>query len=185
MNGWGMSQYLFEHLRSPGRTIAELAVDPAAHWGVFTGLFGFARNELYRVSAFTGDAPDADPHCVASEIWTPTARPDTDAPCTRPGLYVFRRFHVLETDVDEVVALSVEAWRTFEHGDDYAAEPMGLFRPPTDADGIVRMMLVTWYDGFASWETSRMPAPQARDNFQRRHALTLTTYAVATRLMGH
>ncbi len=179
-----MSQYLFEHLRSPGRTLEDLAVEPHRHWGVFAGLFGFARNELYRVTAFTGEVPPADRHCVTSEIWAPTVRPVSDEPCTRSGLYVFRRFHVLERDVDEVVALSAEAWRTFEHGDDYAAQPMGLFRPAADADGIVRLMLVTWYDGFASWETSRTPAPEARENFARRHALTLTTYAVATRRLG-
>ena len=179
-----MSQYLFEILRSPGNTLADLEVNASAHWGVFSGLFGLANNELYRVTAFDGSEPSADAHAISREIWTPTARPQTDAPCTRSGLYVFRRFHVREADVEEVVALSAEAWRTFEHGDDYAAEPQGLFCPPANADGIVRMMLVTWYDGFASWETSRTPAPEARENFRKRHALTLTSYAVATRLLG-
>ena len=45
------------------------------------------------------------------------------------------------------------------------------------------MMLVTWYDGFDSWEISRNPAPAARENFSRRRDLTLQTYAVATRLV--
>jgi phage terminase large subunit GpA-like protein len=102
----------------------------------------------------------------------------------RPGLYEFRRFHVLAGHVDEVVALSTQAWETFETGHDYAAEPQGLFCPPADADDVVRMMLVTWYDSFGSWETSRSPAPDAMQNFQKRQALTLTTYAVATRLVA-
>jgi hypothetical protein len=45
------------------------------------------------------------------------------------------------------------------------------------------MLLCTWYDGFASWETSRAPAAAARENFRRRHALTASTWAIATRLV--
>jgi len=154
-------------------------------WGVFSGLFGLAGNELIVVSADATNAPAAaSPLAVASEAWQPTARPVDMDPCSKEGLYVFRRFHVREGDVDEVVALSRQAWETFEIGQDYAAQPQGLFRPPSDDEGIVKLMLVTWYDGFASWETSRRPAPEAAENFRRRHALTLTTYAVATRLVG-
>jgi len=153
-------------------------------WGAFNPLFGPASNELLMVSALDDDAePIASPASVAAEVWSPTARPADSTPCSRQGLYVFRRFFVREQHVDEVVALSKQAWETFEGSADYAAEPQGLFRPGTDAEGVVRLMLVTWYDSFDSWETSRQPAPAARENFQRRHALTLSTYAVATRLV--
>ena len=95
----------------------------------------------------------------------------------------FRRFHCREEHVDELVQLSTQAWQTFEGAAEFDAEPMGLFRPPRDADGVVRMLLVTYYDGFASWQTSRAPDKSARENFARRHALTLASYATATRLI--
>ncbi len=153
-------------------------------WGAFAGLFGPASNELLVISALVDAAqPVASPAAVAQETWQPTARPAGTEPCQRPGLYVFRRFVVREEHVEEVVTLSRQAWETFETSADYAAQPQGLFRPATDADGVVRLMLVTWYDGFDSWETSRQPSPAAQENFQRRHALTLSTYAVATRLV--
>jgi hypothetical protein len=46
------------------------------------------------------------------------------------------------------------------------------------------MLLVTWYDGFDSWQTSRQPTAEATDNFRRRRALTQSTIAYATRLVG-
>ena len=153
-------------------------------WGAFTGLFGPASNELLVISALADDAqPVASAAAVAHESWQPTARPLGTQPCSEPGLYVFRRFNVREQHVEEVVALSRQAWETFETSADYAAQPQGLFRPAADADGSVRLMLVTWYDGFDSWEISRQPSPEAQENFQRRHALTLSTYAVATSLV--
>ncbi len=153
-------------------------------WGAFNGLFGPAANELLVVSALADDQePVASPASVAAELWESTARPLDATPCAKQGLYVFRRFFVREQHVDEVVALSKQAWETFEGSADYAAEPQGLFRPQTDADGVVRLMLVTWYDGFESWETSRQPAPEAQENFQKRRDLTLSTYAVAARLV--
>jgi hypothetical protein len=44
------------------------------------------------------------------------------------------------------------------------------------------MLLVTWYDGLESWQTSRAPDPAAVENFKRRRALTDGTVALATRL---
>ena len=44
------------------------------------------------------------------------------------------------------------------------------------------MLLLTWYDGFESWQASRAPHPDALANFQRRAALTGGTVAYATRL---
>lgn len=186
-----MSYFYYQKLRARSNDHQDLLgeINLGEHlegqrWGVFTGLFGLASNEVIVVGSFAdGDSlPAPSPLAVAAEQWTPTARPLTPAPCQREGLYVFRRFHVRPEDVDEVVALSAQAWNTFEVSDEYAAEPQGLFRPPPDQDGIVRMMLVTWYDGFESWQRSRQPAPEARENFRRRRALTSTSYAMATRL---
>ena len=186
-----MTSFLFQKLRADTNTNLGLIDDvsrgeqfPGDLWGAFSGLFGLAQNEVIVVSSSeTDDKLDASPLAAEAEVWQPTARPLGRQPLTRQGLYVFRRFHVAEQDVDEVVALSKQAWTTFEVSDGYAAQPCGLFKPPADDDGLVRMMLLTWYDGFASWETSRYPAPQARDNFRRRQQLTRLTYAVATRLI--
>ena len=174
-------------------------------WGVWRGLFGIASNELLvmvtgtttgagmsaRGVADAGGLPDAarpalpgDVAVVDSAALQATVRPASSAPLTEPGLYVFRFFEVRPRDCDEIVALSRQAWQTFETAADYASRPMGLFRPDGESGRAwVRMLLVTWYDGFASWETSRTPAPAARENFRRRHALTGGTVAYATRLV--
>lgn len=187
-----MTSFFFQKLQADTNTNLGLVndVSDGRHfqgelWGAFTGLFGLAGNEIIVVSSTDeNESLDASPLAQVAEVWQPTARPVDRQPLTKQGLYVFRRFHVAEQDVDEVVALSKQAWTTFEVSEGYAAEPYGLFKPPADEDGIVRMMLVTWYDGFASWETSRNPAPDARENFRRRHQLTHLTYAVATRLIA-
>jgi hypothetical protein len=186
-----MTTFYFQKLRADTNTNVDLVNDVTTGkhfqgelWGAFTGLFGLAGNEIFVVSSSDADDRlEVSPLAAEAEVWQPTARPLDRQPLTNQGLYVFRRFHVAEQDVDEVVALSKQAWTTFEVSEGYAAEPYGLFKPPADEGGIVRMMLVTWYDGFASWETSRNPAPDARDNFRRRHQLTHLTYAVATRLI--
>ncbi len=180
-------QFQFNHLRGRANhnqdVLKALRDDPTPSWGMFTGLFGMAANEVYVVTATPLQTSGLPADVIRQEAWQPTARPTDDSPLHKSGLYVFRRFHVREADVAEVVALSTSAWETFETAADYATEPVGLFQPATDPDGIVRMQLVTWYDGFASWETSRAPDAQAVENFKRRRDLTLTTYAVATRLV--
>ena len=117
-------------------------------------------------------------------LLAPTVRPESTAPCERPGLYVFRFFEVATVDVSEGAALSRQAWETYENADNYASEPQGLFRPAGTASESGRMLLVTWYDGLESWQTSRRPHPKARENFQRRRELTRGTMALATRLVA-
>ena len=161
-------------------------------WGVWEGLFGIASNELIVVAAASGRLPASaftDPLASApieirdSLLLTPTVRPEGSAPCETPGLYVFRFFEVPTANVAEVAALSREAWETFENADDYQSEPQGLFRPLDQSAASGRMLLVTWYDGLESWQTSRAPDPAARENFLRRRALTNGTLALATRLI--
>jgi hypothetical protein len=196
-----MSVFDYLHLREPlgDRARLESAVaDMAAGvwrdggrsvWGVWEGLFGVASNELLVITSSDGTAGGEPPVAAGVEVLEsvallPTARPGDRAPLRRAGLYVFRSFDVLPEDVDEFVDLSTRAWRTFEHAEDYAAEPQGLFRPlkmPTE--GPAGLLLVTWYDGLASWETSRRPAQEAAENFQRRRTLTRATGAVAARLL--
>ncbi len=96
---------------------------------------------------------------------------------------MFRFFDVRNADVEEIAALSNEAWITFEDTDAYAAEPQALFCQADRSEERGVMLLLTWYDGLVSWQTSRKPAPESRENFQRRHALTAGTIAYATRLV--
>ena len=157
-------------------------------WGAFFGLFGIGSNELALVLRCDGPAPTdlvtrAGFQVVEQLDLVPTVRPKAFAPLTRAGLYVFRFFDVRNSDVEEIAALSQEAWTSFEDTDAYAAEPQALFCQADRSDERGVMLLLTWYDGLASWQASRRPPPEARANFQRRHALTAGTIAYATRLV--
>jgi hypothetical protein len=167
----------------------DAALTPASRWGVFHGLFGLGSDELFVVSV--GDVARVNDNLGALEavreaetlLVEPTVRPASEAPLDREGLYVFRFFEVANRDVEEIAALSAEAWETFEATDDYSAEPQALFCQADRAAERGRMLLVTWYDSLESWQTSRSPHPQARENFRRRHAMTQGTIAYATRLL--
>lgn len=169
--------------------VAALESDGVHVWGTFYGLLGIASSDFVLMTQSAGGTARPDEALrgctiVAQHELVATVRPSTPAPrLERPGLYVFRFFDVANTNIDEVARLSREAWTTFEATDAYAAEPQGLFAPRDRRPRDGRMLLLTWYDGFASWETSRQPAPAARENFTRRHALTRSTIAYATRLM--
>ena len=188
--------YAFTRLSARGRdygaaaqALQDSGVEPAGFWGVFHGLFGVASNELIVVSYgdvdHVHDAIGGMDEVVAANtlLLEPTVRPTEYAPRTREGLYVFRFFEVEHKDVDEIAALSFEAWKTFENVDDYEAEPQGLFRQQDTTTATGRMLLCTWYDGLNSWQASRTPPATAGENFRQRHALTKGTVAYATRLL--
>lgn len=195
--------YCYLHLRGRGRDNADLKSllpdlagawrqQTITLWGVWEGLFGVASNELILIAAAAGERPesaftdqlDGQPLDVLEvRLLNPTVRPDGTAPCETPGLYVFRFFDVDMENVDEVARLSRQAWETFENSDDYRSEPQGLFRPADTSAPMGQMLLVTWYDGLESWQTSRRPAPEAMENFQKRRELTHGTMAIATRLV--
>ena len=150
-----------------------------------------ASNELIVVSY--GDVTGVDAAIAATpgvaEVQTlllePTVRPTEDEPRTRAGLYVFRFFDVQHKDVEEIAALSFEAWKDFEAGGgDYDAIPQGLFRQHDVSAESGRMLLCTWYDGLNSWQASRTPPGDASERFRARHQLTRGTIAYATRLLG-
>jgi hypothetical protein len=171
------------------KVIVPLAARGASVWGAFQGLFGIASSDVVVLTqSANGDARPvvAPPDFTVREQYplAATVRPAVPAATLeRPGLYVFRFFNADAEHVDEIVHLSNEAWTTFERTSDYASQPQGLFRPLERVPGPVRLLLLTWYDGFASWERSRRPAPAAVRNFQRRQALTRGTIAFATRLI--
>jgi hypothetical protein len=195
--------YCYLHLRGAGRDTKALRSNLTESvlgawrqsgitvWGIWEGLFGVGSNELIVVAAAAGDRPqtaftDALNSAVVLDVLmlTPTVRPEGTAPCEKPGLYVFRFFDVDNENVEQIAALSLDAWKSFENTDNYEAEPQGLFaqQDRTAVEG--RMLLVTWYDGLNSWQTSRRPAPAAMENFLQRRALTHGTRALATRLVG-
>ena len=165
------------------------ALRPASLWGAFHGLFGVGSNELIVVSY--GDVAGVDGALAATAgvvsvdtlLLEPTVRPTADEPRTREGLYVFRFFDVAHKDVDEIAALSFEAWKDFETADVYDAVPQGLFRQQDVSAARGRMLLCTWYDGLNSWQASRTPPGRASENFRKRHLLTGGTIAYATRLL--
>ena len=156
-------------------------------FGVFQGLFGLASNELYVVLNHDGPMPDVDVafdqfERVSAVDLEPTVRPTDHSPRIRDGIYVFRWFEVHMKDVDEIAALSNTAWETFETG--FATEVQGLFAQPDRSVDRGRMLLITWYEDLNAWQDSRRPAPEARENFMRRHQLTLEAFPVATRLVS-
>jgi hypothetical protein len=168
---------------------AELNVVP---WGVFSGLFGVASNELIVMAAAEGEREIDDFTSSVKPVGklqrarslANTVRPVAIAPLKRQGLYVFRFFDVYNKDVNEIAQLSRGAWTTFENTSDYSAEPQGLFCEPDLTPEQGKMLLLTWYDGLESWQASREPHPQARQNFLQRAALTRRTVALATRLVS-
>ena len=191
--------FAFSRVRAAGRDFRDAhraltaddcaALGGAKLWGAFFGLFGVGSNEFVLVTS--GDVAGvheriaAVPEVAGSEtlLLEPTVRPTDDSPRTRAGLYVFRFFEVSHSDVDEIASLSKTAWETFEGVDAYNAEPQALFCQHDRSGERGKMLLCTWYDGLNSWQTSRNPAPEARDNFQRRGRLTHSTIAYATRLI--
>jgi hypothetical protein len=190
--------YCFMHLRGQGNNTDQLqaalsAALPAwrehgmSPWGIWRGLFGVASNEqLVMLAAEDLHGTDEFSQLLTPSIelvrattFVPTVRPLDASPCAQPGIYVFRFFTVLATDVAEFIELSQDAWTTFEGADAYAAAPKGLFREVADAE-FLDMLLVTWYDSLQSWQTSRQPAAEAKARFIRRHQLTRSTVALAT-----
>lgn len=164
---------------------------PASVWGAFHGLFGVGSNELIAVTVGDDDTVDAsietarrlDVDHVYALTLKPTARPTSTDPLTREGLYVFRFLDVRNADIDEIASLSAQAWRTFESPDEYRAEAQALFCQRDRSEVRGRMLLLTWYDGLNSWQTSREPPAQAQALFQRRRTLTSGSIAYATRLV--
>jgi len=195
--------YCYLHLKGNGRDsrslkealkdriLGEWRQSGITVWGIWEGLFGVASNELLIMAASSDERDEraftaalkGDAEVLAADALAATVRPVGDAPCDKPGLYVFRFFDVNNSDVEEIATLSNQAWTTFEVTDDYQAEPQGLFRQQDLSAERGRMLLVTWYDGLGSWQTSRQPAPESVENFRRRRDLTFGTRALATRLV--
>ena len=92
---------------------------------------------------------------------------------------MFRWFTIDPIKINEIVSLSAEAWPVFEG--EFETRVLGLFAEDTFAPDT--LLLLTWYANLAVWEKSRNPPLEARENFLKRHKLTLSTLPVATRLL--
>ena len=120
-----------------------------------------SRKQLIAVSAHAGLDDNWQPPegCEVVTQWVvkPTVRPQTPAPLTRAGVYVFRDFWLPYEHLEEAVMLSSSAWQTFETAEAFAAEPMGLFAPAWElpASQECQLHLLTWYPDFTPMGNSR------------------------------
>ncbi len=176
-----------------GATLPALERDGGALWMLANGLFGLWNHEVILVTTWPRDAGPSS--LVAATLpaessiaehyeFVATARPGNDERPAKPGIYVHRLFGVDAANVDRFVALSDEAWRTFEVSGDYRAEPQGLFQQREHPGSGGLMLLITWYDRLDSWERSRTPPAEAAANFRERAAITTRSIAYPTRLIG-
>ena len=153
------------------------------HWGIFPGVFGLGTNEAYWV--VQGDSMVCPIHAddqlelIEQVSLNPTVRPKEYAPRSKPGIYVFRWFEVEASKIDQVVALSDQAWGAFEGGFD--TEIQGLFTVQPRFDRYA-MVLVTWYRNLTVWQDSREPDPSAKQLFVERQMLLDSARPIATRL---
>ena len=177
---------LLEYAR--GTLIPELEKRGLVAYGVFQGLFGLASNELYlvvssevAVTAISQQDLNSGFQITESFAFIPTIRPTDHTRRTREGIYVFRWFDVMNKDVEEIAELSAKAWLTFEEGFD--TEVQCLFAEQSQASKQGKMLLITWYQNLSVWQESRQPPEDARENFMRRHRLTLQAKPIATRLV--
>ncbi|HWA64000.1 MAG TPA: hypothetical protein VG939_21690 [Caulobacteraceae bacterium] len=191
--------YLFVRLNGAGqahRRLAEgLAAARAAAGGDVVAQFqpqlGWWANEA-AVLAHGGDLAPVEAAIAKEGLvverhrLTPTARPRAEDRLIGGGVYVHRWFTVGAADVDEFVALSAEAWPSFET--QFDAKIFGLFRAEPDAAdaaaGQVRLLLLTRYGDHGVWEASRDPTTDAMQIFFRRQQLTRQTRACSTLLVG-
>jgi len=193
----------YETAFAPGDALERLRDDSfqvmARHggtvWGVWTAIFGMASNELVVVTAWPDAASpvatlqDALPdgfRIVASYELAPTVRPTSADPVTRAGIYVHRFFRTREKHMQEIVDLSVEAWKTFATDDEYGTEQIAFFRPrarASDGESPGEMLLISWYPDFANWERSRNFPPEAGALFRRRAERVDSMLPFAMRLL--
>jgi hypothetical protein len=145
---------------------------------VFSPSLGYATNQALVLTddAATGGAVTKAPGVVSAQLCrlSATTRPMPGARPKTEGIYVHRWLTIDGGAVDEFVALSSEAWVGFEGGFD--TDVFGLFVAEASAQdrkqGERRMLLMTHYRDFATWEASRKPDPKTAKAFARRRELT-------------
>lgn len=164
------------------------AAEDQVSYGVFTGVFGLATNELYWMTLGNDDTrslansvKELDLQVQLTLDLVPTVRPTEHNPRSKAGLYVFRWFDILNKDVDAIASLSETAWISFEG--DFDSQIQGLFALQDRQDDKGKMLLLTWYKNLTVWQDSRTPSDAAMTLFKKRHALTIEALPIATRLL--
>jgi hypothetical protein len=174
--------------------LPELEAAGGGPYALFAPQFGLGSDQLvlmtsweHRVNAcaIVGRTLSAldEVESVEHHVVEPTARPTTSRPPERAGVYVHRWFDLDPANVEEVVDLSAEAWKTFEAT--FEVEVIGFFLSTANDGGPTRLMLLNWYPSLAAWEASREfdRDPESRRRFLRRAELTTTTRAITTTLI--
>ena len=89
-----------------------------------------------------------------------------------------------DLDIEEVVAVSSQAWDAFEAAFD--AKVQGFFRETTSNNGQTWILLKTWYPHFSAWHDSRSveKAGDSGAKFRRRAELTQASMAQAMELVS-
>jgi len=194
-----MPQYVVRQLKDPGSNGLQQAQSHYkalqrdihekgyVQFGFFVGLFGLASNEFYLVT-IGEDATDEIDQVLAGYgldvkehfLLVPTARPTVHEPLSKPGICVFRWFDVENKNVAQMADLSRQAWVTFES--EFDCEPIALFAESDRTSDRGKMLLITWYRDLSVWEASRNPPDEARENFAKRHTMTIEAKPIATRL---
>lgn len=124
---------------------------------------------------------------VVESTWTrlfePTVRPTGLTVTTGDGFYIHRFERYAAKDVDEVIRLSVGAWKTFEPI--YGSEVVALFRERPDREGIAQTVRIAWYKDYSAWVYSRNPDldPESEKFFQKRYRYLIDHYPYAAGLV--
>ena len=157
---------------------------------VFSPSLGYATDQalvLTDAAATVGAVAGAPGvRSAAHEVLAPTTRPVAGARPKPGGIYVHRWLTIDAGAVDEFVSLSNAAWVGFEGGFD--TDVFGLFTAEASAQdrqaGERRMLLMTHYRDFATWEASRKPDAATAKAFARRRELTRVALPRACILMA-
>ena len=120
---------------------------------------------------------------ASTRLYEPTVLPTTTELRAGRGFYVHRFNKYEADDVERVIRLSVEAWKSFEPT--FGAQVVGLFRQRPDVDGIAQMVRIVWYADYPAWLESRHAerAPDAFAKFRERLELQLDGAGIAADLV--
>lgn len=180
----GFRRHLVE---AGGHVLASIGGVLVGVW-VGGGSVGWSDDELVALVGWTGEPHDAQSLLfdgrsgVADSVVHPlqaTARPGRPPVLVPDGVFAHRWFDFASADWDEFLALSTDAWTTFESV--YEAEVIGLFRSTDVSDPNGRALLITRYASFAEWERSRGAlgsderSAAAGQRFLRRREITTRT----------
>lgn len=180
----GFRRHLVE---AGGQVLATIGGVLCGVW-VGAGSVGWSDDELVAMVGWTGEPHDAQSLLfdgrsgVTDSVVHPvqgTVRPERPAALAAGGVFAHRWFDFASDDWNEFLALSTEAWKTFE--DVYDAEIVGLFRSTDVTEPNGRALLLTRYASFAEWERSRGAlrsderSAEAGRRFLRRREITTRT----------